>query len=135
MYRLTLASRLEELPRANDFLEGLASRGELSPLEALNLQLILEEILVNVVSHGQPAPGASIEIALGLGAEELELEIQDSGAAFNPLTAPAPEITASLEDRPIGGLGVHLVKRLSDRLEYQRLGGRNRLWLARRRES
>ena len=134
-HQLTLASRLEELPRANDFLAGLADSGEVTQNELLTLQLILEEVLVNVICHGQPAtPDEPIEIALRLSADDLEMEITDGGAPFDPLTAPPPDVTAPLEDRPIGGLGIHLVKKLSDSVGYRRSENRNHLWLTRGRE-
>jgi serine/threonine-protein kinase RsbW len=60
------------------------------------------------------------------------LLVSDDGPEFDPLAAEAPDTTLAVEDRPIGGLGIELVKRLMDEVRYERSGGRNRLRLARR---
>ena len=135
-HRIALGSRLDELGRVNELLETLGASGEIPQSEVLTLQLLLEEILVNVISHGGPtAPGELVEVLLQAGRDELRIEVSDAGAPFDPLAAAPPNTAAALEERPIGGLGIHLVKKLSSHVGYRRADGRNHLWLIRKREA
>ena len=68
-----------------------------------------------------------ITLRLSLRTGELAAEVEDDGRPFNPLDAPPPDLTQPLEDRPIGGLGVHFLRTLMDGVEYRREQGRNRL--------
>jgi anti-sigma regulatory factor (Ser/Thr protein kinase) len=68
-------------------------------------------------------------VGLRLSGQELNVTIADTGAPFNPLNAPPPDLTSNLVDRPIGGLGIHLVRSLMNSVEYEREGGENRLRL------
>ena len=61
--------------------------------------------------------------------KELHITITDTGIPFNLLNAPPPDLTSNLVDRPIGGLGIHLVRSLMNSVEYERKGGKNRLHL------
>jgi anti-sigma regulatory factor (Ser/Thr protein kinase) len=71
-------------------------------------------------------------VSLALDNGEIALCLEDDGPAFDPLTAPMPDIDAALEDRPIGGLGIYLLREMMDALEYVRVEGRNRLTLRKR---
>jgi phosphoserine phosphatase RsbU/P len=96
------------------------------------LNLCLEELLVNIIRHGI-ADEVSVEpifVDLELIPDALRVELLDSGKAFDPFTeAPSPDLESGLEERPIGGLGVHLVKALADRYEYRRESAQNRVTL------
>jgi anti-sigma regulatory factor (Ser/Thr protein kinase) len=70
-----------------------------------------------------------VEFTLTLSPGEVTLQVVDEGDPFDPLQAPAPDFSAPLEDRPKGGLGLHLLRELADRVAYERRGGRNRLTL------
>ena len=61
-----------------------------------------------------------------------EVEVEDDGLCFNPLDAPEPDLTGPIEDRPIGGLGIYLVKNIMDELDYRRREGRNCLFMKKR---
>jgi sigma-B regulation protein RsbU (phosphoserine phosphatase) len=132
---LRLASDLSEIARADEWLElwcrETGIRGE--PME--DLRLALEEIVANVVRHGygEGQPG-EIEIRVGLAGDTVRLEVRDHARPFNLLEAPGPDLEVPLDDRPSGGLGVHLVRRLMDRVDYAREEGENRLILERRRD-
>jgi len=70
-----------------------------------------------------------ISIRLAPAADALEIEVADEARAFNPLELPEADTSSALEERAVGGLGIHLVRRLMDTLEYQRAGGKNTLVL------
>ena len=94
----------------------------------------LDEVLSNIVKYGLAGGDAQRQIDLELTLEGgvLELTVEDDTAAFDPLSAPAPDLTLPLEERPVGGLGITILKGLMDSVEYGRHQGRNRLVLRKR---
>ena len=89
------------------------------------LELVLEELLVNVARYAYPPGSGDVEVAYAAEPGELTVEISDKGRAFNPLEARLPDLSADLVDRPIGGLGVLLVRSLVGSIAYRREDGRN----------
>jgi serine/threonine-protein kinase RsbW len=105
----------------------------LAPESAWPVHVALDEILSNIVLHGSAGrTDTEIEVTFALRSGDLEVAVVDDGPELNPLTLPAPDTTAPLEDRQPGGLGVHLVRSLMDRVTYSREDDRNRLVFARR---
>ena len=93
-----------------------------------DLNLALEEILTNIISYGYTDNREhEIKVRLSVQPGEVKAEVEDDGQPFNPLAAPEADTTQSLEERTIGGLGIHLVRKLMDGLEYKRQGDRNLL--------
>ncbi|MGD9536707.1 MAG: ATP-binding protein [Alphaproteobacteria bacterium] len=110
--------------------EGFAAAQGLSEPMGYRIALILEELFANVhkYSLGDP-PAASVEVGLARDGDTLIVDFVDDGGAFNPLSIPAPHIDRGLEERPIGGLGIHIVRSLAGETRYERRGGQNRLLL------
>jgi len=104
--------------------EDLAGRG-VPPATIASVMIAADEVLSNAVNHGGEA--VSVEIAVQVTGDHVALRVTDDGAAFDPLAAEAPDTTLSLEDRTVGGLGVHLVRKLMDHVGYERCGKHNRL--------
>jgi anti-sigma regulatory factor (Ser/Thr protein kinase) len=126
---------LSELQRVNEALTEFSRRHGLSAKVAHDLNLALEEILTNVISYGYTDNGEhEIRVRLTARTGEITAEVQDDGRPFNPLTAPEPDITKPVDDRAVGGLGIHLVRKLMDGLEYKRQGDRNFLIMKKRTE-
>jgi anti-sigma regulatory factor (Ser/Thr protein kinase) len=99
----------------------------------LAFQAALDDVLVNIIDHGGAGRRAPIEVQVVLGGDTLEVEVVDDGIDFDPLrSAAAPDLGAGVEQRPIGGLGVHLVRRLMDDVRYHRERDRNHLTLTKR---
>lgn len=97
--------------------------------------LALVEWLTNVISYAyDDSQGHEILLRFFQGPEpgQAQAEIRDDGKEFNPLKLPTPDVNAPLEDRPIGGLGIHLIRQLMDRVDYRRDGNVNILTLTRR---
>ncbi len=126
MQTLRLPSRLESLEPFRQFLAERAADVNLAPATLSKAELVLEEIVANHVMHAyKDAPGET-EVACFLRRDEsFCLQIADWGEPFDPLSQPPPDTTAPLEERKIGGLGIHLVKNMADHLEYRREGGKN----------
>lgn len=116
------------LPELTRFLQEFWSDANLPPAQQLTFELALEEVFMNVVMHGSPA-GTSpwVEVSLALSEDGLTMTIEDTGPQFDPLSLPPPDVTAPLAERPVGGLGVFLVRQMMDTVSYHRVGGRNRL--------
>lgn len=98
--------------------------------------LAVEEIVTNTVKFGYDDDlPHNISVKLTLSPDEASLVIEDDARGFNPLTAPTPELTLPVEQRPIGGLGLHLVRSLASRLAYRRQNGKNVLEVSFRRDA
>ena len=110
----------------------LEEEAEVDARAAMHVALTLDELLTNAATHGG-AEGQEATVRLEVGADRVGVEIVDGAAAYDPRRAPTPDFDASLEERRIGGLGVHLVIKLSRDLAYSRDKDRNRTnyWIAR----
>ena len=97
-----------------------------------DLNLVLEELFVNSVLHGgcEGVTGA-VEFQLAIAPSGVILEYADRGTAFDPTQAAAPDVTAPLADRPISGMGLHLVRQIVRDIEYYRVDGWNRMRMRR----
>ena len=127
---IRLSNKLSKMDRLFEQLEAFLEQAEVPARAGFNLNLAVDEFVSNAINHGYP-DGRSGEIVVQATHEgdRLEVTLSDDGDAFDPLTAPEPDIDASIEDRRIGGLGVHLVRKLADAFSYRREGGRNVLLL------
>ncbi len=98
------------------------------------VKLVIEELGLNVANHGRDDKLPELEVTVTSEPDVLTIHISDDGTPFDPLNdAPPPDLTSSIEDRPIGGLGVHLVRTMMDEISYRRAQGRNHLALTKRR--
>jgi anti-sigma regulatory factor (Ser/Thr protein kinase) len=133
MADISLRTDLGELVRLAEFVDRFAATAALPADAALQLNLALEELVTNTISYGYPTGAeGTIQLRLGRVADWIEVELSDDGVAFDPRTLPEPDTAASLDSRPIGGLGVHLVRQFVDQIDYRRDGDRNRLRLRKR---
>lgn len=93
----------------------------------------LEEHLTNLMNYGyKDANPHEILVRFGIVRDALEIEVEDDGKPFNPLEQPEPDTTVPLIDRPIGGLGIHLIRQFMDELNYRREEGHNILQMRKR---
>jgi anti-sigma regulatory factor (Ser/Thr protein kinase) len=94
------------------------------------VSLTIEEVVTNCIKYGyDDAADHDIEIRLGVHGEMLTMEVFDDGHPFNPLNEPPPDITADIDHRPIGGLGIYLFREMSDGIKYCREDNKNHLTL------
>lgn len=127
------------LPEALAFVEDFCHRHEIGRGDLLRLTLVVEELFTNTVEHGLGDTGGT-GIRLGLSADiaELALLYEDEAAPFDApahLARQPPCLDATIDARPVGGLGLHLVAQLAVSTRYAREEGRNRLWIVLRREA
>ena len=91
-----------------------------TPSISMPMTLILEELYTNTITHGaSDGRDVFIEINLRIDRDELIMTYKDNGIPFNVLELPEPDLNASIENREVGGLGVHYVKALTDSVEYE----------------
>ncbi len=126
-----------ELERIASEINDLGQREGWTDAMIYRVHLVLEELSLNIMNYGY-GDGAGeerhIEITLISEADALTIKIVDEGRPFDPISdAPVPDTDAAMEDRPIGGLGVYLVKTMMDEMHYRREKGKNRLTLVTRR--
>ena len=135
--RLSVPATDAGIRAALDTLEGLWAAAGVSRAVSWPVDVSLDEVLANVVRHGLAGRGEEARVVLEIDFEPGDpprcvVRVEDDGPAFDPLQAAAPDTSLGLDERPIGGLGIELVRRLMDEVHYERSGGRNRLRLARR---
>jgi len=93
------------------------------------MQLALEEACINIVQHGYRGTYGAILIAIDFKEDRLIVTIEDDAPPFDPTKFEKPNFTANLGRRPIGGLGIHLMRSLADEIRYEFENGKNRLIL------
>jgi serine/threonine-protein kinase RsbW len=126
--RASVPGDAAQLPVLTGFLQGFWAAQELPVAQALTFELALEELFVNVVMHGShAAQPARVQVTLALAGKCLTMTVQDDGPAFDPTALAEPDVTAGLAERPIGGLGVFLIREMMDEVSYERVGTFNRL--------
>jgi len=128
---IELASDLASLARLADFLEEFGQAHGVPQGPLLHLNLALDELVTNAVTHGGSTE--PIEIRVDVSGDRLRAEILDRGRRFDPLReAPPPDLDSPLEERRVGGLGIHMVKKTMDSVDYEWTGDRNRVRIEKR---
>ena len=124
---------MPEIERLAEEVTRFANQHGVPPETAGDLNLALEEVVANVIMHAYPQGGAH-EIRVDVTAEmdRVAAAVVDDGVAFDPLQRAEPNVALPLEERPVGGLGILLARRVMDDLHYAREGGRNHLTMAKK---
>jgi serine/threonine-protein kinase RsbW len=129
---VTLVNRRSEITRLGRLVDEFAAAHGLPPADVTAVHLVLDEIVVNVIRHGYDDDlEHHIDVRLTLEGPVLTIEVEDDGRPFNPLDAPPPDLSLSIEERPLGGLGIHIVRMSMDEMSYRREHDRNILTLRR----
>jgi serine/threonine-protein kinase RsbW len=127
---LTIANRLEELEAVATRIDAFCATHRISSDIAYALNLSLDEVLTNVISYAYTGTREhQIDVRVRRAHGIVVAEVEDDGHPFNPLDVPPPDLDAPIEERPIGGLGLHIVRAMMDRVEYRRQGDHNVLTL------
>lgn len=130
---LRIANRLDELERVAHEVERLGTRLALPRQVIVDVQIAVDEVLTNVISYAY-ADTADHLILLRMTATDaaLVIEITDDGRPFDPSLVTPPDVATPLPERSIGGLGLHLVRKVMDDLAYRRQHDRNILTMTKR---
>ena len=127
---LILPNDIETIPQLNEFIDSVAEEMALDMSLTMSLNLAMEEAVVNVMDYAYPeGQQGNVEIEAMTDGQWLTFVIRDSGTPFDPTTKEDADTTLSAEERPIGGLGIFLVRQLMDVIQYQRDGDKNVLTL------
>ncbi len=124
----------DELERISGAIEELGQQDDWPDDLVFRVNLVLEELILNIMDYGQDGGDPDISLEIESEDNSISIELSDRGRPFDPLTeAPEPDLTASVGERRVGGLGVHLTKTLMDDVQYTHEGGRNRLSIVTRK--
>lgn len=123
---LNLHNDVNEVPMLGEWMEVTGEQLGLPMAAVFQLNLALEEAFVNVVDYAYPGKnGMPVQLNMDGTGETLTFTLIDEGEPFDPTTLDEPDTNLSAEERPIGGLGVFLVKQIMDEVRYERQGNRN----------
>ena len=129
-HSITLKNDIEQVPQLADFVDMVCEELDFDPSLAIQMNLAIEEAVVNVMSYAYPVGVVgNVNIEAQANEERLKFTITDNGIPFDPTAKAEVDTTLSAEDRPIGGLGIHLVRQLMDSINYERIDGKNILTL------
>jgi anti-anti-sigma factor len=134
-FRITIGAEQEEVAGVIAAFAEFAGRQGLSSAVRRSMNVVLDELLANTLSHGFAGrDDGEVTVEAQLRDGVLTVTLIDNGEKFDPFAREAPDTSLSVEDRPIGGLGIHLVKKLVDDVEYQWKARRNVVVLSKRVE-
>jgi serine/threonine-protein kinase RsbW len=127
---IVITNNVEELPVLAVKIEELAEKWELPVALTMNLNLVLEEAVSNIIFYAfKDREKHEISISISLESRILMIEIMDEGIPFDPTTLKKPDLTLPAEERPIGGLGIFLITKIMDSVNYSRINNQNILTL------
>jgi anti-sigma regulatory factor (Ser/Thr protein kinase) len=129
-HHLTLHNDVQEVPQLASFIDEVAEACGIDMATTMSLNLAMEEAVVNVMSYAYPAGTVgNVDIDAEFADGQLTFVLSDSGTPFDPTQAGTPDLTLDAEERPIGGLGIFLVRQIMDTIVYRRSDGKNILTL------
>jgi anti-sigma regulatory factor (Ser/Thr protein kinase) len=126
---LETVADIDHLKEINNFIENSLKELDIQGEGCGHICVSLDEAVTNVIMYAYPQTKGKISITIEKFNDRVLVEIIDSGAPFNPLKHPVPDVSASIEKRAIGGLGIHLMRNMMDELNYRRVDGQNCLSL------
>ncbi len=135
IYQITKAAKLDSLSHLRQFIQLAANEHPGIDQETVyDLQLALDEAATNVITHGYAGmdPGSMI-LMLEIDLKRIRMTLTDFGHPFEPSSAPAPDLEAALEDRPMGGFGLYFIYQTMDEVDYVTTSDSNTLTLIKRR--
>ena len=125
---ITIKNSLEEFSRLVEAVAVFLSEHEVSAKVDFTVNLVVEEAVLNVINYAYPTQGEhDINFSMSIHGRELTLYLSDAGRPYDPLARPDPNIDAPIDEREVGGLGVHLIKKTCKHVAYTHEAGENRL--------
>ena len=131
---LKLKNDLTEIERLAGCVLAFGEENELNDDIVWEIRLVLEEIVTNIISYGyEDKADHEIEVSIVNGEEDITVSVRDDAQPFNLLERPRPDLAIPLEDRGIGGMGIHMVREIMDEIDYKREDDGNLLVMRRRK--
>lgn len=125
-FSLTLSNKLDDMQRLEPFVNQVAEAWSIDDTKRFQLNLALEESVANVVKYAYPeGSDGSIELTAQRSGNEVTFTLTDNGEPFDPTTIKPIDTSLSIEERPIGGLGIHLIKQMMDQVSYRYSDNKN----------
>lgn len=126
---LNLTNDIAEIGRLCDAVKKFCDENQIPEAKYHDIILILDELVTNVINYAYPESKGtcSVKLLYDENQEKVFIEIRDGGVPFDPLAKFDPDVDVCLEEREIGGLGIFIVKQLSDSIEYSRINDKNQL--------
>jgi sigma-B regulation protein RsbU (phosphoserine phosphatase) len=127
---LTLPNDIDAITEMSVFVDTICEELGFDMMMTMNLNLAIEEAVVNVMNYAYPkGTRGEVHIEIQADAQKFIVIIRDSGIPFDPTTQKEVDTTLSAEERPIGGLGIHLVRQIMDHIDYRYVDKQNILLL------
>jgi serine/threonine-protein kinase RsbW len=130
---ITVKATIDQIPVISDFVESLMVAAGFNSRKVMEVLLVVEEACTNIIKYAYPGMEGTIQISAGVSGDRLELIIEDEGVPFDPTTHIVTLSQADAKDRPVGGLGIHLMRCLVDKMSFQFKAGKNVLTLVKNR--
>ncbi len=128
-YTLATNASLKEISTIAEFItSSLTCSGVMEEI-IFAIELAVDEITNNIMMYAYPAGEGTMKIMIDVSGTDISIEIRDQGKEFNPLLFPPPDISSNSDERKIGGLGIHMVRSIMDKVNYERRDGQNILKL------
>lgn len=125
-YGFTFPNRLTELAKVAATIETILEEKAIPLKTAYTVNLAVEEVATNIINYGFDDNAEHfITLHLTMGIDAIEIRMEDDGREFDPLALNPPDIEIPVEQRPVGGLGIHLVRQTVDNITYRREAGKN----------
>lgn len=127
---LQLTNDIQDVPRLGEWVEQIGEQLELPMATVFNLNLALEEAVVNVMNYAYPGEvGRPVTLTAQKGEDRVFFTIEDEGVPFDPTQQEEPDLTLDADERPIGGLGIFLIRQTMSDVSYERRDNKNILKL------
>ncbi len=117
-YSLRMDAQLENLSAIRDFVEEIATRLQALPVAIPNVVLAVDEMVTNIIVHGYQGRPGSIEIEVTTDRDTLIIKLRDQAPFFDPTVVPPPDLTVPFDERPPGGLGIYLTRKVMDEVHH-----------------
>jgi len=124
----SILNKIRDLARMPALVDRFAEQHQLSSDVVFGMNVALDEMLSNIIKYGYTDDAIhEIHVRLSVDGTMVVFEIEDDGRPFDPCAAPQVNVDAPIEDRHVGGLGIHIVRKMMSQMAYARVAGRNRL--------
>jgi len=130
---ITVEATIEQIPVISNFVESVMSVSGFDSRKAMEVLLVMEEACTNIVKYAYPGKVGTIHIVARVSGDKLILIIEDEGIAFDPTTHIVALSQADTKERPVGGLGIHLMRGFMDRISFEFKDGKNVLTMVKNR--